>query len=137
MRTHAADAPVLIAPSCAPLVSDNSIDNALSLRDTVVVIQQTAHTRRAANRPAATGSPERLNQFVANALMVPLTVVVRHELRNRAAKIDRTTPLPIAITDQHTTTSQDAIEPIGQMTHGLFGRCCSEVAPKVTASLTR
>jgi len=48
-----------------------------------------------------------------------------------------TAPLPIAITDQHTTTSQDTIEPIGQMTHGLFGRCCFEVAPKVTASLIR
>jgi hypothetical protein len=53
----------------------------------VVVIQQTAHTRPAANRPAATGSPERLNQFVADALMVPLTVVVRHEIRNRATKM--------------------------------------------------
>ena len=53
----------------------------------VVVIQQTAHTRPAANRPAATGSPERLNQFVADALMVSLTVVVRHEVRNRAAKV--------------------------------------------------
>ena len=97
--------------------------------------------------------------------MVRLTVVVRHEVRNRASKValtqrdpaveafllDRpneplsvrvavrrakrrlndpdvllfqelphsTTPLPIAITDQHATTSQDAIEPIGQMTHGL------------------
>ena len=96
--------------------------------------------------------------------MVPLTVVVRHEVRNRAAKValaqrdhaveafllDRpneplgvhvavrraerrlndpnvllfqelqhgTTPLPIAITDQHATTSQDTIEPIGQMTPG-------------------
>jgi hypothetical protein len=67
-------------------VSDNSVDNPPSSRDTVKVIQQTAHTRSAANGSAAIGSPERLNQFVADALMVPLTVVVRDELRNRAAK---------------------------------------------------
>jgi hypothetical protein len=70
-----------------PVVSDSSIDDPPSLRDTVVVIQQAAHTRSAANRPAATGSTERLNQFVADALMVPLTVVVRDELHNRAAKV--------------------------------------------------
>jgi hypothetical protein len=69
------------------VVSDNSVDNPPSSRDTVVVIHQPAHTRSAANRPAATGSLERLNQFVADALMVPLTVVVRDELRNRAAKV--------------------------------------------------
>ena len=53
----------------------------------VVVIQQTDHAWSVANRPPATGSPERLNRFVPNALMVPLTVVVRDELRNRAAKV--------------------------------------------------
>ena len=131
----------------------------------VVVIQQTAHTRPAANRPAATGSPERLNQFVADALMVPLTVVVRHEICNRATKmalpqqdhaleallLDRphesfrvrvavrcpqrrlndshallleerqhgTTPLSIAIADQHATVSQDPVHRIRQAAHGL------------------
>ena len=104
-------------------------------------------------------------EVLRTSLMVPLTVVVRQEVRNRAAKVvlaqrdhaaealllDRpneplgvrvairraerrlndpdvllfqelphgTTPLSIAITGQHATTSQDGIEPIGQITHGL------------------
>ena len=45
------------------------------------------HHKVSANRSLDRRSPERLNQFVADALMVPLAVVVGHEVGNGAPKV--------------------------------------------------
>jgi hypothetical protein len=41
----------------------------------------------APNNSLAIGSPERLNQLVTDALMIPLSMVVGDELGNRASKM--------------------------------------------------
>jgi hypothetical protein len=43
--------------------------------------------RRRRTTPWAPDRPPRLNELVAEALMVPLGVILRHELRHRAPKV--------------------------------------------------
>lgn len=57
------------------------------LRRTVVVVQHAAYAATSANRSMGLHSPERLKQLVANTLMVPLAMVMRHELGNRLLKV--------------------------------------------------
>ena len=57
------------------------------LRGTVVVVRQATYALVSANRSVDRRSPELLNQFVADALMVPLAIVVGHEVGNGAPKV--------------------------------------------------
>ncbi len=67
-------------------MSDNSSESR-GLRGTVVVIQHATYPLAAANRSLAIRSPERLNQLVADALMIPLDMVVGDELGDCASKM--------------------------------------------------
>ena len=62
-------------------MSDNTVVARGTLRSTVVVVQQTTNPLAAANTSLAVGLPNRLNQLVTDALMIPLAVVVRNEFR--------------------------------------------------------
>jgi hypothetical protein len=57
------------------------------LRGTMVVAQHAANPLAATNRSSAIRSRERLSQLVADALMIPLAVVVGHELGDRAPQM--------------------------------------------------
>ena len=57
------------------------------LRGAVVVVQHAAQALPPAKGTRGIGTPQRLNELVAKALVVPLGVVVRHELRDRAPKV--------------------------------------------------
>ena len=59
----------------------------MALRGTVVIVQHATNPLAAANTPLAIRSPERLNQLVTDALMIPLSMVVGDELGNRASKM--------------------------------------------------
>ena len=78
-------------------MSENSVGVFWTLRGTVVVVQHATNPLAAANRSLAIRSPERLNQLVTDALMIPLGMVVGDELGNRASKMslptaERTAP---------------------------------------------
>ena len=54
---------------------------------TVVEVQHAAHALPSANDTEAIGSRNRLNELVPDALMIPLRVIVRHELRDGASRV--------------------------------------------------
>jgi hypothetical protein len=56
-------------------------------RRSVVEVQHPAHAPPSANNTLAIGSRQRLNEIVPDALMIPLRVIVRHELRESAPKV--------------------------------------------------
>ena len=53
----------------------------------VVEVQHAAHARPSAHRTMASGSDLWLDKLIANALMIPLRMVVRDELRDGAPKV--------------------------------------------------
>ena len=53
----------------------------------VVKVQHAAHALPATNHTVAIGSLQGLNELVPDALMIPLRVIVRHELRHGAPKV--------------------------------------------------
>ena len=68
------------------VMSDNSSES-LGLGGTVVVIQHATYPLAPSNRSLVIRSPGQLNQVVPDALMIPLAMVVGHELGNRAPTI--------------------------------------------------
>jgi hypothetical protein len=70
------------------VLSENSAElSGDFLRGTVVIVQQATQAQVSANRSVDRHLPERLNQLVTDALMVPLAMVVRHEVGKCAPKV--------------------------------------------------
>jgi len=69
------------------VVSDYGVVVLWTLRGTVVVTQHAANPLVATNTSLAIHSPERLNQLVPDALMIPLGVVVGYKLGNHASQM--------------------------------------------------
>jgi len=69
------------------VLSENSGAFPGLLRGAVVVVQHAAQPLALADGTRGRWPPERLNQFVAEALVVPLDVIMRHELRQGTPEV--------------------------------------------------